>query len=137
LAGFREEIHPFRARRGATRTALGDVSEEQLPVRTKDHGEVRAALLRIATLMHQRRVELARTFSALGWQQTEAQQILGLAMDARGQLRCVLLGFPDADLDRAPAPGEWSVRQTLEHAYQVDARYADAIAYAVAGRYQS
>jgi hypothetical protein len=81
--------------------------------------------------MFRRRIEIARTFTALGWQQTETQQVLALAMETRGELRSILLGAPDADIDRVPAPGEWTVRQTLEHAHAVDGRYASAIEYAV------
>jgi len=131
MATFREEIHPFRARRGQTRETLGGVKDEQLAVNTDGHGDVRSRLLRIATLMFQRRVELATTFAALGWQQTEAQRILGLAMESRGELRSIVLGVPDEYVDRAPAPEEWTVRQTLEHAHAVDRRYMLGIEYAV------
>ncbi len=131
MASFREEIHPFRARRGQTRLALGGVKDEQLAVSTDRHGDVRSRLLRIATLLFQRRVELGTTFAALGCQQTEAQRILALAMESRGELRSIVLGVPDEYVDRAPAPEEWTVRQTLEHAHAVDRRYMLGIEYAV------
>lgn len=131
MASFREEIHLFRARRGQTRETLGGVKDEQLTASTDGHGDVRSRLLRIATLMFQRRVELATTFAALGWQQTDAQRILALAMESRGELRSIVLGVPDEHVDRAPAPEEWTVRQTLEHAHAVDRRYMMGIEYAV------
>ena len=131
MAHFRETIQPFRARRAATREALGGLQDTQLTTRVGERDDVRTLLLRIDTFMNRRRVELARTFAALGWQQTEAQQILALALEARGNLRSILLGLPDGEVDREPAPGEWSVRQTIEHQYAVDQRYSLAIEYAV------
>ncbi len=74
---------------------------------------------------------LARTLAALGWHQSEAQRILALTAETRGQLRSILLGVPDEYIDMEPAPGEWSVRQALEHAYFVDGRYMDACLQAV------
>jgi uncharacterized damage-inducible protein DinB len=124
-------IHELRARRAATRNALDGLADEQLTTRVGERGDVRTLLLRIDTLMRRRRVDLARTLDALGWRQSEAQQILALAMEARGELHAALLGLPDEEVDREPAPGEWSVRQTMQHQYAVDERYTQGIEYAV------
>jgi uncharacterized damage-inducible protein DinB len=53
----------------------------------------------------------------------EASRILTLAQIAFGRLRGLLAGIDDDLLDRAPAEGEWSVRQTLVHAISVERSY--------------
>ncbi len=53
----------------------------------------------------------------------EADRILVLAQRAFGDLRGLLLAIPDALLDREPAPGEWSVRKTMEHTIRVERSY--------------
>jgi len=53
----------------------------------------------------------------------EADRILALAQRAFGDLRGLLLAVPDALLDREPAPGEWSIRKTMEHTIGVERSY--------------
>jgi uncharacterized damage-inducible protein DinB len=53
----------------------------------------------------------------------DADRILVLAQRAFGDLRGLLLSVPDALLDREPAPGEWSIRSTMEHTIQVERSY--------------
>jgi len=53
----------------------------------------------------------------------EADRILALAQRAFGDLRGLLLAIPDALLDREHAPGEWSVRRTMEHTIGVERSY--------------
>ncbi|HEV2012106.1 MAG TPA: DinB family protein [Candidatus Limnocylindria bacterium] len=64
---------------------------------------------------------------------TESARILSLAQSAFGELRGLLAGRPDALLDRAPALGEWTVRETLAHAIGVERSYRAQCQYA-AGR---
>jgi len=54
---------------------------------------------------------------------SEADRILTLAQRAFGDLRGLLLAVPDALLDREPAPGEWSIRRTMEHTTRVERSY--------------
>ena len=54
---------------------------------------------------------------------SEADRILTLAQRAFGDLRGLLLAVPDALLDREPAPGEWSIRKTMEHTIRVERSY--------------
>jgi hypothetical protein len=61
----------------------------------------------------------------------ESRRILALAQRAFGNLRGQLVGLPDDLLDKAPAPGEWSVRDVLAHLVNVEQRYAIQTAYAV------
>ncbi len=53
----------------------------------------------------------------------EASRILTLAQVAFGRLRGLLAGIDDDVLDRAPAEGEWSLRETLAHAISVERSY--------------
>jgi hypothetical protein len=60
---------------------------------------------------------------AAGSPVSEADRILTLAQRAFGDLRGLLLAVPDALLDREPAPGEWSIRKTMEHTIGVERSY--------------
>jgi uncharacterized damage-inducible protein DinB len=53
----------------------------------------------------------------------EALRILTLAQISYGRLLGLLAGIDDAILDRAPAEGEWSLRETLAHAIGVERSY--------------
>jgi hypothetical protein len=72
--------------------------------------------------------------AALSWQpaETRAARAVAEAQRAWGDLRGLLLGLPDSQLDRAPAPGEWSVREVLGHVLLVERRYRQQTAYAIA-----
>lgn len=61
----------------------------------------------------------------------EARRILALAQRAFGDLRGLLVGLPAGLLDRAPAPGEWPVREVLKHMMLVERRYALQTLHAV------
>lgn len=65
----------------------------------------------------------------LAWQPTEVERTLGLAQQAFGDLRGLLVGRDDALLDRAPAPGEWSLRDLLRHVLAAELRYAAQVLY--------
>jgi uncharacterized damage-inducible protein DinB len=53
----------------------------------------------------------------------EASRVLAYAQIAFGRLRGLLAAIDDDLLDRAPAEGEWSIRQTLTHAIEVERSY--------------
>jgi DinB superfamily len=53
----------------------------------------------------------------------EASRILTLAQIEFGRLRGVLAPIDDELLDRAPAEGEWTLRETLAHAIGVERSY--------------
>ncbi len=124
----------LREQRRHTLDALAGLSEEQLkqPASWRDRqSDVRFYLLRLAEGDDVRRVNLGRICAALGWAAGEAARILGLAAEAWGEIRGMLVGVPDEMLDREPAPGEWSVRQTLAHVEQTARRYLLHTAWAV------
>ena len=62
---------------------------------------------------------------------TEAARILSLAQSAFGDLRGLLAGLDDALLDRAPAQGEWSLRETLAHGIGVERSYRANTQYSI------
>lgn len=64
--------------------------------------------------------------------QGEVQAALAGAQAAWGGLRGLLAGFPDRDLDREPAPGEWPLSQVLAHVLLVELRYRAHCLYAAA-----
>jgi hypothetical protein len=61
----------------------------------------------------------------------ESRRILSLAQRAFGDLRGLLVGLPDALIDQAPRPGDWSVRDTLRHMLHIERRYALQTLHAV------
>jgi hypothetical protein len=61
----------------------------------------------------------------------ESRRILALAQRAFGDLRGLLVGLPADLLDRAPAAGEWTLRETLRHVLWIERRYALQSAYAI------
>ena len=61
--------------------------------------------------------------AALGPEGDEATRILTLAQIEFGRLRGILAAIDDDLLDRAPAEGEWTVRETLAHAIGVERSY--------------
>ena len=64
----------------------------------------------------------------------DAARILTIANAAFGDLRGLLLAVPEALVDREPAAGEWSVRQTMEHAIRVERSYRARCEYALRRR---
>lgn len=63
---------------------------------------------------------------------SESARILELAQIAFGRLRGLLAGVDDDLLDRAPADGEWSLRQTLAHTIGVERSYRANTEFALA-----
>jgi len=64
----------------------------------------------------------------------EAERILTIAHAVFGDLRGLLLAVPHALLDREPAPGEWSIRRTMEHTIGVERSYRANTQYALLRR---
>ena len=120
-----DDLDGPRERRRHTRQILARMRDDQLALLARFRGRetrVQSLLYRLGDLGHERRVPLGLTLHALGWQQTEAQRILGLSMETRGQLRATVMGVSEPEIDRAPA-GEWSVRQLIEHMINIEQRY--------------
>lgn len=113
---------------------LASLSEEQLAQLVtwgERQTDVRHLLLRLSEGYDERRVALNEVQVVLNWRQTEAQRILGIASQMRGQLLAALVGLPDEYLGRIPKDGEWTVGQALEHNRAVEERYLSQTLYAV------
>lgn len=115
----------------ASLAQLATIPDERLSDRarwSRGEADVRYALLFNALEREQEAVVRAR----IPYRGGEAARILGLAQVAYGDLRGLLVGLSEADLDRKPAEGEWSVRETMHHATRVERSYRAAVLYAVA-----
>lgn len=75
--------------------------------------------------------QAAATEAHATWFPSEASRILNLAQSAFGDLRGLLVGTPAELLDQVPAEGEWSPRQTLEHAIGTERSYRRNVQYAL------
>jgi len=62
---------------------------------------------------------------------TEAGRVLELAQSAFGDLRGLLAGLDDALLDRSPAEGDWTLRETLAHLIAGERSYQANTLYSV------
>jgi uncharacterized damage-inducible protein DinB len=87
--------------------------------------------LRFALLMAQHELrDLAVRLATLRKQPpTQAQRILGQYHHAYRDLTGALPGLRDDDLDRAPAPEEWPVRDVVEHMVGADYGFLGVIQY--------
>ena len=93
--------------------------------------EFRYLLYRLAEADDELRVNLAEPIRELGWSPSTAQRILAQTFETRGAFLAPLSGLPNDRIDTEPEPGEWSVRQILDHCINVEERYSLQTAYAV------
>ncbi|NLD45031.1 MAG: DinB family protein [Chloroflexi bacterium] len=88
---------------------------------------VRRLLLRLGDHLREHTTQLVEAREAIGAAPTMPQRILAQAMVAQGYVLGAMVGLQDEDLDTAPAPGEWTPRQVLEHIISTQAGYLEAI----------
>src|SRR5450759_1314092 len=134
MEGIAGLLSGLRQARRRTLEALAGLTEEQLEGQVRlpqGPADVRYCLLSLAERDDGRRVALAALYAALDWRPAEAARILALAAEVHGQLCALLLGVPPADLDRAPGPDDWALREVLAHVEQTGQRYLLHTAYAV------
>jgi len=123
------------AARRAADERLGHLTEADLQVRTEFYGGqrmVRFILYQMGRHEREHITHIKKIRQALNAPQSEAQMILAQNQATRGELLAELMGLSDEELNRQPAPGEWSVRQVMEHAIQVEGRYLAAADKALA-----
>jgi hypothetical protein len=63
-----------------------------------------------------------------------AQRALAQHHAAYRDLQALLFGLPDAELDRAPAAGEWPLRTVLEHIIEAEGGFYVLVRYAIERR---
>jgi hypothetical protein len=71
----------------------------------------------------------ATAVAAFGVSETAAAFLL--AQRAAGDLCGLLVGQPERILDREPAPGEWSLRETMRHIIETEAHFRVRTLWAV------
>ena len=54
---------------------------------------------------------------------SEPARLLAAAQEAFGELRGILAAVPPSLLDKEPAPGQWTIRETLRHVLETELSY--------------
>ena len=80
-----------------------------------DEADVRYGLYRQYEALEDVRARVRLRLAAAARGDTPARPLVGAATAARWDLHGLLSGLDEADLDRDPGGGEWTVRQTLAH----------------------
>ena len=97
----------------------------------KDHDEEGIRFAFFVTLQELR--ALAVTLATLRSQPTPAQHILSQYHAAYMDLQAAVLGLSNEDAERAPADGEWSVKQAYAHILGTDLGFSAVVRYALEG----
>jgi len=99
---------------------LKDTPAARLGVKNQD-GRAMRSMMRI---MHDHElshvVQVQKTRLAIGAHPTEAQMILAQTIQARAALAAAIVGMTDEEIDRKPAPDQWSVSEIVEHVLRYD-----------------
>jgi hypothetical protein len=88
---------------------------------------VRFIAHRLASHARDHELQVRKNRRALDVQPTEAQMILAQAAEARMSLLGECIGLDLEQFEMAPAEGEWSVKEVLEHVIAVERRYLASI----------
>jgi hypothetical protein len=88
---------------------------------------IRFLLHRLAAHLRDHELQVRKTRRALGAPPSEAQMILAQAMEARAALLGECVGLSAEQFEAAPAEGEWSAKQVLEHAVAVEKRNLETL----------
>ena len=103
-------------------------SQMELPVpRRQQPASVRFMFYRLIAHQVEHTVQLAKSLTAMGVAQSEAQLILRNLQASQGELEGLLVGLSDEDMDKAPAEGEWTPRQVLEHIIEGHESYTQRV----------
>ena len=127
------EVQGYLARMAAVQAealeALTDLPREEYRYETEQWrwNTVRRVLLRLGDHVREHTTQLVEARDAAAGAPTMTQRILAQAMEAYGYWLGAMVGLSDEDLDKAPAPGEWTPRQVLEHMISSQSGYLDTI----------
>ncbi len=133
MDGF-DLIKRLRNARSATlqRYSHGDDSLLREPREWRGNtASMKLRLFALAEGDESRRVEIEQVIQSQTAVLSAVQRALVTTGEMRGRLLGSLVGLTEQQFDRAPAEGEWSVRQTLGHVIATDQRYLIAVRYAL------
>lgn len=89
-----------------------------------DEADVRYGLYRCIEALEEAAVDVGRILRDTGARRPPAAERIALATQARWDLHGLLAALGEADLDRHPADGEWTGRETLAHIVSGQRAYA-------------
>src|SRR5690242_8117853 len=95
---------------------------------------VRYAFFRTYEELRELAARSASDRAAAGLAPSLAQHALAQYHAAYRDLQAILIGLPDAELDRAPSAGEWPLRKVIEHIVEADGGFYCVISYALERR---
>ncbi len=98
--------------------------------------EARYAFYRCAEALDRAGIDAEAALAAAGTLRAPSSRILARATVARWELHGILAALTDEDLDRDPGNGEWTLRQTLAHALNVQRAYASYTAWWLGRRHE-
>lgn len=117
-----QPVHPTLLKaRDSVRQALAELSHVPDAALEKEWQwrgaaqDVRYGLYRQFEAFEDARARVRQSLSSSASTQSPARPLVGSATAARWDLLGVIASLTDADLDRDPANGEWTLRQTLAH----------------------
>ncbi|NLS79487.1 MAG: DinB family protein [Chloroflexi bacterium] len=113
------------AARAQTIARLTELSQEELRFKTDNWrwNTARRVVLRFGDHLREHTTQLVAAREDIGAAHTMPQRMLARAQEAYGEFLGAVVGLADEDLDTAPAEGEWTIRQILQHLRETEAWY--------------
>jgi len=126
----------LRQEREKTLAAVTMITREELRYTTGHSrwSSGRRVMLRFADHLREHVLQVNLIRQRTGTAPAEPQMMLALAEQAWGDVLASVVGLSDEDLDRVPAPGQWSVRQVFQHMIKSEADYRNMIEKARQGK---
>ena len=127
-------VEQMRNQREGIIEMLSTVSKEDMTLPAK-YGkldvDIRYRFYRFIAHEVEHTLQISKTLFDLNVFPSEARQILQKMIQTRGELEGILINLEDEDLDKKPAPDQWSIRETLDHIIQVETAYTASISSAM------
>ncbi len=107
----------LRREREATLDAFTDITREDLRFATGHErwSSARRVMLQLNNHLREHALQVRLVRKGLQRLPSEPQDMLALGEQAWGDVLAACVGLTDDDVDRVPAPGQWSVRQVFDH----------------------
>lgn len=123
-------LDEIRTLRNEVRALLEDIPDTDTDMETpglRSWRNLGVVLLRFGDHMREHANQIAGARQELGSMPSDVQRKLAEAERAWGQLLGTLVGLDDEDLDRRPASGAWTIRETLDHILASETHYLEAV----------